>query len=351
MIQARFRKTLGVTLDVEFQTSGGVTVLFGSRGAGNTTALEVIAGLVKPDDGRILVDDQILFDAGARINLLPGARPCGYVLQDYALFPHMTLRDNLVFAATCRRLPKLERHRRVNELLERFRLTEAATRRPQEASVAERQCCAVARALVGRPKALLLDEPAHGLDAPLRTGLYGLLRQVRSDFGVSLLVATEELDDCFELGGDMLVLAAGRVVQAGRPCQVIEQPATAEIAGMLGNFNLLSAEIAALDPAKKTSRLRLGERELTGPYFPGRFKGDRVTLCVRRDELRALPAGAKPGPNQVPAQLLHVTERLQSVSLQFAGGMVADLPLADWEQRKHSREWVVEFPPQSIRAL
>ena len=358
MIQARFRKarpklrdSQGFTLDVEFQAAEGVTVLFGPRGAGKTMALEVIAGLVEPDEGRILVDDQILFDGGAGVNLPPKARPCGYVIRDYALFPHMTLRDNLVFAAACRRLPRLERHRRVNEMLERFRLTDVATRRPREASGGEKLRCAIARALVGRPKALLVDEPAHGLDPPLRAELYGLLRQIRSDFGISLLVATQDLDECFELGEEMLVLAAGRVVQAGRPCQVIEQPATVEVAGMLGDFNLLPVEITALDPVRKTSRFRLGQRELTGPYFPGRLRGDRVTLCVRPEELLVLPAGGKPGSNQVPAELLRVIEKPQTVRLQFAGGIAAEMPRAEWEQRKHNREWVVEFPPQHLRVL
>jgi hypothetical protein len=120
---------------------------------------------------------------------------------------------------------------------------------------------------------------------------------------------------------------------------------------MLGDFNLLPVEITALDPARKTSRFRLGQLELTGPYFPGRFRGDRVTLCVRPDQLRALPAGAKPGPNQVPAALLRVVEKPQTVRLYFAGGIVAELPRAEWEQRKHNREWVVEFPPDSLRAL
>ncbi len=355
MIQARFHKVCpsarGFSLDVAFQTGEGVTVLFGPQKSGKTITLEAIAGLVRPDEGRILVDDQILFDSGAGVNLPAKARPCGYVLRDYALFPHMTLRENLIFAAACRRLPRLERHRRVNELIERFRLAHVSTRRPREASPGERQRCAMARALVGRPKLLLLDEPAHGLDAPLRAELRAVLRQVRSDFGVPILLATQEADECFELGEEMLVLAAGRVVQTGRPRQVIEQPATVEVARMLGNFNLLPVEITALDPVNKTSRLRLGQVELTGPYFPGRLRGDRGTLCVRPEELLALPAGAKPGPNQVPAQLLHVTERPRSVRLQFAGDISAELPRPEYEQRKHSRDWVIEFPPQSLRVL
>ncbi len=120
---------------------------------------------------------------------------------------------------------------------------------------------------------------------------------------------------------------------------------------MLGSFNLLPVEIAALDPVRKTSRLRLGETELTGPYFPGRFRGDRVTLCIRRDQALALAASGRPGPNQVAAQLLQVVERPRTVSLHFGGEIVVELPRAEYEQRKYIRDWVVEFPPQHLRAL
>src|SRR3984893_14722912 len=185
MIQARIRKTFpalkdssGFSLDVDFRAAAGITVLFGPSGAGKTMVLDSIAGFVRPDEGRILLDDAILFDGAARVHLSPQARNCGYVFQRYALFPHMTLRENLAFAAE--RRPRLERHRRVNEMIERFHWTEAAGRRPHELSGGQRQRCSIARALIGAPKLLLLDEPAQGLDALLRQDFYDALRQVRA---------------------------------------------------------------------------------------------------------------------------------------------------------------------------
>ena len=127
MIQAKIRKqyaagpdSAGFSLDIEFRAAAGVTVLFGSSGAGKTLTLDSIAGFVRPDEGRILLDDQILFDGAAGVHLAPRARRCGYVFQNYALFPHMTLRQNLEFAAE--RTPRLGRHRKVTEMLEKFRL-------------------------------------------------------------------------------------------------------------------------------------------------------------------------------------------------------------------------------------
>src|ERR1700689_3938412 len=244
MLQARLRKTFpqrpdsaGFSLGLEFEATAGVTVLFGPSGSGKTLVLDAIAGFTRPDEGRILLDDALLFDGATGVHLPPQARNCGYVFQNYALFPHMSLRENLEFAAE--RRPRLERHRRVKEMLERFHLAEAAGRRPHELSGGQRQRCSIARALIGAPKLLLLDEPAQGLDAPLRAEFYDMLRQVRSDFKTPVLLVSHDLDECFELGEEMLILRDGRIVQSGTPTGIVEQPANIEVARLLGAFNLI----------------------------------------------------------------------------------------------------------------
>src|ERR1700730_1325490 len=321
MIRARLRKTFpaqpdsaGFSLDVEFQAEAGVTIFFGPSGSGKTLVLESIAGFVKPDEGRILLDDEILFDGAAGVHLAPQARHCGYVFQNYALFPHMTLRQNLEFAAE--RRPRLERHRRVNEMLEKFRLGESAGRRPHEVSGGQRQRCSIARALIGAPKLLLFDEPATGLDAPLRTEFYGVLRQVQEEFKTPMLLVTHSLDECFELGEEMLVMRDGKIVQSGTPREILDKPANLEVARLLGAFNLLGGEIRTLDPGRNTSRIQVGEFEIEGPYFPGHLKGDRVTLCVRPEQLTATARNGKPGPNQIPAVLLRTVERPHGLRLE-----------------------------------
>lgn len=356
MIQARLRKTFaarpdaaGFSLDLEFQAAAGVTVLFGPSGSGKTLVLDSISGFVQPDEGRILLDDEILFDGASGVHLAPQARQCGYVFQNYALFPHMTLRQNLAFAAE--RRPRLERHRRVNEMLERFRLADAAGRRPHEVSGGQRQRCSIARALIGAPKLLLLDEPAQGLDAPLRAELYEVLRQVRADFKTPVLLVTHDLDECFELGEEMLVLREGRIVQSGSPRSILDQPANLDVARLLGAFNLLSGEIRALDPGRNTSRVHVGEFELEGPYFPGKFKGDRVTVCVRPGQLRISARNGRPGPNQIPAELKRVTEKPHGLRLEFSGGIAVDLPRQEYEHQSDNQEWVIEFPANSLRVL
>ncbi|MDQ2944334.1 MAG: ATP-binding cassette domain-containing protein [Acidobacteriota bacterium] len=335
----------GFSLNLHLKTAGGVTVLFGPSGSGKTLTLDCIAGLRRPDSGRILLGDQILYDGGSGVHLPPQARRTGYVFQNYALFPHMTLRRNLEFAAE--RLHRLERHRRVNEIIERFRLSDVAGLRPYELSGGQKQRCSIARALIGEPLVLLLDEPARGLDAPLRTELYQVLRQVRSQYGTPVLLVTHDLDECFELGDQMLIVREGQVVQEGSPHEIAGHPANVEVARLLGLYNLLQAEVLALDPGRNTSRVRYGEFELAGPYYPGKLIGARICLYVRPEDLMAVPRNGRPSPNQIPADLLRVVAKPRTNRLEFTGDIAVEARGFD----ESVREWSIEFPAQALKAL
>ena len=356
MIEARIvkrfagaRESAPFSLDIQLETSAGVTALFGPSGAGKTLTLDCIAGFVRPDAGRILLADRLVFDAPAGVHLSPQKRRCGYVVQNYALFPHMTLRQNLAFAAE--RLPRIERHRKVGEMLDRFRLTDVAGRRPHELSGGQKQRCSIARALIGGPAVLLLDEPARGLDAPLRAELYDVIRQVRAEFSTPVLLVTHSLEEAFELAGEMIVLDNGAIAQAGSPAAVCDQPATLEVARLLGIFNILPMEIRMLDPSRNASVLRYGESDIAGAYYPGHLIGDRVHVCIAPRALRAAPRNGRPAPNQVPVQLARAVERAGSVRLDFESGVAAEIPREQFERVRHVREWVVEFPASSLRIV
>jgi molybdate transport system ATP-binding protein len=356
MMQVRLRKSFAArpdsaafALDLEFEAASGVTVLFGPSGSGKTLTLDLAAGFLQADEGRILLDDQILYDGTSGVHLAPQDRNCGYVFQDYALFPHMTVRENLAFAAE--RRPRLDRHRHVNDMLEQFHLTEVAGRLPHQVSGGQRQQCSIARALIGGPKLLLLDEPAQGLDAALRAELYATLRKVNEEFSIPVLLVTHDLEECFELGDRLLVLRDGKIVQSGTPAAVLDQPANIDVARMLGQFNLLPVEIKLLDPGRNTSRIVLGQFELEGPYFKGHLKGDRVTLCVRPEQLTALPRESRLGPNQIHAVLQRVTERPRSMRLEFAGNIAVDMPTADWAAVRETQDWSIGFPTHELRVV
>ena len=355
MIQAKIRKkyaggpdSAGFSLDLDFHAAAGVTVLFGSSGAGKTLTLDSIAGFVRPDEGRILLDDQILFDGAAGVHLAPRSRQCGYVFQNYALFPHMTLRQNLEFAVE--RAPRLGRHRKVTEMLEKFHLADVAGRHPYQLSGGQKQRCSIARALIGAPRILLLDEPGRGLDAPLRAEFYSVLRRVRQEFGTPMLLVTHDTEECFTLADEMIVLRDGRAVQSGSPRKVFEQPANVDVARLLGLYNLLPVEIRLLDPGRNSSRLRYGDFELNGPYFPGRLIGDQVWLFVRPDQLSAVPRNGRPAFNQIPATLLRTVEKPERLRLEFADDIAVEVPAGAIEY-SGVKEWVIEFPSRDLRVL
>lgn len=342
-------ESTGFHLDVDLEAKPGVTALYGPSGAGKTLTLDSIAGFVTPDTGRILLDDRILFDAESGVNLSPQQRGCGYVFQNYALFPHMTLRENLAFAAHA--LPRLERHRRIVEQLDRFKLTEMAGRYPHELSGGQKQRGSIARALIASPRIVLLDEPGRGLDTVLRADLYALIDEIRSGLQVPILLVTHDMEECCTLADRVLVYDAGRIVHRGSPAELLRNPGTAATAQLLGGFTILEAEVVALDPARQTSRLRLLDEEICGPHLRGVFKSTRVTVCVRPEELILR---TEPGENRIRAALRRTIERPQSVRAEFHNGLSVDVPRDAWcglDDVGRRTGWWIEIPASSVRQL
>lgn len=359
MIEVRIRKSFAggqdsapFSLNVDFASQAKTCVLFGPSGSGKTLTLDSIAGFAQPDEGRIQLDGVLLFDGAAHVFVRPQQRRCGYVFQSESLFPHLTLRENLAFAAE--RLPRLERRRRVGEMLELFHLSEAAGRKPFELSGGQKQRCAIARALIAAPRILLLDEPSRGLDPHLRRELYAALAGVRQQFETQILLVTHDLDECFELGDEMLILDRGRLAQRGTPAAILRAPATASVARLLGRGNVLTAEILALDPTRNTSRLRCGSGgedtfEIQSVYYPGHFIGDRMTVYVLPEEIEALPRNRHP---ELPAvELVACQPRPAGVRLTFRGGVEVELPRSVYDAVQHNKEWALRFPATSLMVL
>jgi molybdate transport system ATP-binding protein len=346
---ARGPESAGFHLDVEFEANPGVTVLSGPSGSGKTLTLDAIAGFATPDSGRILSGDRILFDGQSGVNLPPQRRSFGYVFQKYALFPHMTLRENLGFAAHT--LPRLERHRKIAEQLERFRLTEMAGRYPRELSGGQKQRSSIARALLADPRAVLLDEPGTGLDAPLRAELYTLIRELRDGLKIPILLVTHDLEECFALAEQILIYDAGRIVHRGSPAEMLRNPGTAEAARVLGGFTIYEAEVVTLDPGRQTSRLRLLGEEFAGPHLRGCFKGDRITVCARPEELQLR---TQPGDNRIRATLRQTIEKPQAVRADFGNDLIVDVPREVWHSIEESGRrdgWWIEIPAKSMRQI
>jgi molybdate transport system ATP-binding protein len=356
MINAKIRKhfspgpeSSGFDLDVKLEASPGVTVLYGPSGSGKTLTLDCIAGFITPDSGRIMLDNRILFDAESGVHLTPQRRSCGYVFQNYALFPHMSLRENLAFAAHA--LPRLERHRSIAEQLDRFKLTDMAGRFPHELSGGQKQRGSIARALIANPRVVLLDEPGRGLDGALRADLYTLIHELKDGLKVPVLLVTHDLEECFALADRVMIYDSGRIVHRGSTAELLRNPGTAGVAQLLGGFTIYDAEVIALDPGQQTSKLRMLGEEIGGPHLRGCFKGDRVTVCIRPEEL---VLRVQPGDNRFRGQLRQTVERPQSIRADFGNGLIVDVPREIWQSLEDTGRqtgWWIEIPARHLRQL
>jgi ABC-type Fe3+/spermidine/putrescine transport system ATPase subunit len=164
-----------------------------------------------------------------------------------------------------------------------------------------------------------------------------------------MLLVTHDPDECFELADHMFVYRDGRIVQSGSPAAVCSQPASLELAKLLGIFNILPVEIRALDPSRNTSLLRLDEFDIKSEYYPGRLKGDRVHLLATPRQLRAMPRTGTPGFNQVPVQLQRVTETADACRLEFIEGVSVEIPRGPVD--RNNGDWLIEFPTRGLRLL
>jgi molybdate transport system ATP-binding protein len=221
----------GFTLDVGWAVRDGFTVLFGYSGAGKSLTLSMIAGTMKPDAGRVVLDGVGLCDTSAGLWVPPQQRRIGYVSQAAQLFPHMTVLGNVEYAL--RGVPRRERRRRAGDLLERLRVAGLADKRPGQLSGGEKQRCALARVLALEPRALLLDEPLSALDLPIRVEMRELLREVQRDSGVPFVMVTHDLYEACALADTLVVYSGTGAVQVGTPRELVGDPATPEIRRLL----------------------------------------------------------------------------------------------------------------------
>ena len=274
------------SLEVEFYAAPGFTILFGSSGAGKTTLLDCVAGLSTPDWGRIAVGERVLFDTNSRVNLPVAKRGVGYVLQDLALFPHLTVEQNVEYGLA--QLARSARKRRAIEMLQEFEIDHLRGRRPAEISGGERQRVALARALVTDPCTLLLDEPLAALDAATKAKILDDLRQWNQAHGIPILYVTHSREEVMALGERVIVMDRGRIVAQGTPHEVLRAPLQETVAQLAGFENIFDATVWLVHEDRGTMTCRL----------PGRNAGSFVLLetpLIRAEAGSQLRVGIRAG--------------------------------------------------------
>jgi molybdate transport system ATP-binding protein len=286
MLDAAIRSQLpsGFVLDVHLQASPGITMVFGESGSGKTTLLRCLAGLRTPDAGRITVGTRVWFDAESRVNRPVQTRGLGYVFQDLALFPHMTVEQNLRYGLP--RLSSSERATRTQTIAESFRIAHLLRRKPRDISGGERQRAALARSLVTDPALLLLDEPLSALDHVTQSRIIEDLRAWNAARGIPILYVTHSHREVFALGAHLVVLEKGRIVAQGRPGDVLHAPDRESVAQLAGFENFLDARVRRRLPALGTMQCRLsgGDVELEVPVS-NVVEGGDVRIAVRAGDI------------------------------------------------------------------
>ena len=314
-LEVRIFKQLGseeqfFKLDAAFITQAGISILFGASGAGKTTLLDCIAGLVAPDSGRLVVGGETLFDSDQQINLAAQRRKIGYVLQDLALFPHLTAEQNIGYGLS--KLPASAQHERCAAIMESFRITHLRKRKPREISGGERQRVALARTLVIDPRVLLLDEPLAALDAPTKSKIIEDLRVWNEAHRVPILYVTHSRDEVFALGERILMLENGQIIGDGAPHRVMTVPrqeTVASLAGFQNNFNA-TVEAIHLTRGTMTCRLSGANVELETPLVHANV-GENLRIGIQAGDVllaTSHPEGLS-ARNIIAGKMLSLTQR------------------------------------------
>jgi molybdate transport system ATP-binding protein len=266
-VSVQIRKRVGkdFELDLALALPPGITILFGPSGAGKTTLLDGIAGLVRPDTGRIATQEKVLFDSALGINAAPRFRRIGYVFQDLALFPHLTVQGNVEYGLSG--FSGEQRRQRSAAILESFRIAQLRGRRPDQISGGERQRVALARALVTDPAILLLDEPLAALDAATKSKIVDDLRAWNQEHRIPIVYVTHSREEVFALGEQVIVLETGRAIARGTPHQVMRAPRLETVAQLAGFENIFDATVIAAHEDRGTMVCELsgGKVELETP--------------------------------------------------------------------------------------
>ena len=314
----------GVSVDIE---RGEFFTFLGPSGSGKTTLLRIIAGLEEPDSGAVIID-------GVDVTRVPPhMRGVSMVFQNYALWPHMTVFDNIAYGLRVRGVPEAEVRRRVAEVLELVRLRGLENRYPAQLSGGQQQRVALARALVVQPRILLLDEPLSNLDARLRIDMREELRRLLKDLGVTTVYVTHDQEEAFYLSDRIGILLNGKLVQVGRPYEVVKRPASLEVALFLGKCNVLKGVVESVS-------------------------GDKVVIEVSGVTLRGVAVGGPPvvqGARVVAVFRPHSVEVRRGVSSAaepntFIGRVVATHYLGsvvEAEVETPLGRWRIHLPPRS----
>lgn len=339
----------GFSLQTSFDVRGGPLGLLGASGSGKSFSLRCIAGIEAPDEGRIVLNGRVLFDRAKNIDLPPSERRIGILFQDYALFPNMTVAENVAFGL--RRLPRAEQETHVADALRLVRLESLRERYPAELSGGQRQRAALARALATHPDALLLDEPFSALDPHLRREMENQLREALRAYEGVVVFVSHDMDEAFRFCQELVVLDRGKVIAAGPKRNLFERPGTTAAARLTGCKNIFAAE------ERSDGLVYLPQFDIS--LAVGQRTGAAVThVGIRARHLRLAKDGAGRA-NVFPCWLREISESPHEMTLYLQigdGAPKAHLAMQMvkeewWALEARPQPWLVELTPERLILL
>jgi spermidine/putrescine transport system ATP-binding protein len=325
--------------------------MLGPSGCGKTTMLRMIAGFETVTSGRILLE-------GIDVSQVPPyRRNVNTVFQQYALFPHLSVRDNVAFGPRTKDVAPDEVDRRVQKMLDVVRLGAFADRRPHQLSGGQKQRVALARALVNYPSALLLDEPLSALDLKLRQAMQIELKRIQREVGITFIFVTHDQEEALTMSDRIAVMSAGRVEQVGSPEEIYDSPATGFVAGFIGTANLLPTVVQQIDGDRALVKLA-GDRRVEAPTLGHRFAvGEAATLMVRPERIRVSARGPENDDQSIPVTVVETIFQgpvVRFVLADAAGNeIVAHVSHAHHQSAEHPARGASAFAswPRSIGRL
>jgi molybdate transport system ATP-binding protein len=348
-VSVKVRKRLGkdFELDLSVAFPSGITILFGPSGSGKTTLLDCIAGLIRPDAGRIASAESALFDSAAGIDLPSQRRKVGYVFQDLALFPHWSVESNVEYGLSS--LESRERKQRSSAILESFRIANLRSRRPGQISGGERQRVALARALVIDPRILLLDEPLAALDAATKSKILEDLRAWNHEHRIPVVYVTHSREEVFALGEQVIMLDKGRAIAQGTPHEVMTVPRQETVAQLAGFENIFDATVNAAHEERGTMVCQLAgsKIELETPLVRAEV-GSTLKIAIGAGDI--LLASREPSGlsarNILPGSIVSLAQRDVVVAAKVDCGVEMEVHLTlaardSLQLKPGSRVWLI----------
>jgi ABC-type Fe3+/spermidine/putrescine transport system ATPase subunit len=304
-LRKRFGDVIAVDdISVEFR-DGELTSVLGPSGCGKTTTLNVIAGFIEPDGGTVHFGAQLIADAASGVTVPSNKRNLGMVFQSYALWPHLSVADNVAYGLKMRKVTRAGREDAVRRSLQRVRLAQYSDRFPHELSGGQQQRVAVARAIAYSPQILLFDEPLSNLDAQLREEMRLELKDIHREIGITSVYVTHDQAEAMSLSDRIVVMGEGRILQVGSPRELYDEPADVQVARFLGRTNLFDALIVDKEPPVARVKIEGVEELLLCRVPPNSMPNMRGSLSVRPEAISVRPAGSRePGlPGRVCAAI------------------------------------------------